>query len=126
MFVVDLVATIPWEEVVDLTASNFRTPRIGTAFRQSRVVRIFRLIRLLRLVKLLRFVRRVKRAIPIPVLARLGMFLELTKFTSALTVLLHWITCWWYFIGKQLPPDELRSSPFWLVNMYFSVNAAFL
>lgn len=101
MFLLDLVATIPW----DMLLQGGAVQQFSNLGRTGRALRALRLVRLLKLVRIL---RSIERYVPLGLVSRIGLLLETVKFFLVFLMLSHWVACIWRFLGESPGAAEVR------------------
>lgn len=91
-FVIDLIATLPWEYIVGGGGNLQKIARVG---------KLLRLFRLLRVLKLRALVDRIEDLLPG---GPLVLVFSLMKMLMMFAVVCHWVACLWGFLGT---PDKI-------------------
>lgn len=104
-FFIDLIATVPWEVLMQgiagggaTTLSLARVARVGKTLRLFRLIRVFRIVRMKELLMHLETLLAAYKA---------GLVIQILKVPAACLVICHWSACAWGFLGQP----EIGSQP---------------
>lgn len=106
-FLVDLVATIPYDSLMTAVQGGAETG--GTGGSTLRTLKMLRLVKLVRIVKASRIIKRWKTSMGLA-----HAQLEVLKFFIISLVMAHWMACLWAFVGRSGDFDfVLEDDPRW-------------
>jgi hypothetical protein len=108
--IIDVVSVLPFEFIMEQT--NTGDPETGGHLKTLKALRLFRLLKLLRLVRALRIFKKYEDS--------LGPMLSGIIIIGSVVLLIHYMTCIWYFTGTQegLSKVEGFASTGWVEFMY--------
>ena len=84
-FTLDLLACVPFDAIVIAALPNTSTETLNGLM-------LLRILRLLRLARLLRIVERMRK----------GAWMRLAKLVFFILLIVHWITCLWFYMFRML------------------------
>lgn len=118
-FAVDFASTFPFDLIVDLASGGASD---SAALRSTRLLRILRLARLLKLMRLSRLSRLLRQLESWNGQGASQSTFSLLRLTLYLTVVAHFIACFWYGVSSDTPPDSAMIS--WVVGAGLDRNSS--
>eukprot|EP00927_Polykrikos_kofoidii_P057159 TRINITY_DN51270_c0_g1_i1.p1 TRINITY_DN51270_c0_g1~~TRINITY_DN51270_c0_g1_i1.p1 ORF type:complete len:758 (-),score=118.57 TRINITY_DN51270_c0_g1_i1:111-2384(-) len=100
--VFDVVSAIPWDWIGE-----------DTAVANLRVMRVFRLTRCVRLTRILKLLSLSSRSEGLLEMTFLSRYLGLINLASWLLVMIHYLACFWYFLGMS---DAVQGDVTWVTT----------
>lgn len=103
-FVIDLIATVPWEVMLGgLGGDSAASLSLARVARVGKTLRLFRLLRIFRIVRMKELLNHLESLLSA---YKVGLVLNLLKAPTLFLVLCHWAACLWGFLGQ---PEDKRA-----------------